>query len=100
MSAEPPVPARRVMLIDDHEIIRKGVRRIVERETGWEVCGEASDGREGVTMAEQLQPDIVVVDVGMPGLNGIEVTRQLKKKMSDVEILVFSGAETREVIQD
>jgi DNA-binding NarL/FixJ family response regulator len=89
-----------VLLIDDHEIIRAGLRHIVERESGWEVCGEAADGREGVALAEQLKPDIVVLDVCMPGLNGIEATRQLKKKLPRLEILIFSGTETREMIQE
>jgi DNA-binding NarL/FixJ family response regulator len=101
MSADLPAPPpRRVLLIDDHEIIRKGVRRIVERESGWEVCGEAGDGREGVALAEKTKPDIVVLDIAMPGLNGLEATRQLKKRLPNVEVLIFSGNETREIIQE
>ena len=69
----------RVLVADDHEVVRKGLRTILEEQPGWEVSGEASDGREAVDKVRALKPDVTVVDVGMPGLNGLEATRQMLK---------------------
>jgi DNA-binding NarL/FixJ family response regulator len=88
----------RILVIDDHDLIRKGVRRIVEEELGWEVCGEAQDGRSGLALAEELEPDIVILDVVMPGLNGVDAARRLKKLLPKTEVLVFTGNENRETI--
>src|ERR1041385_8305509 len=60
----------------DHEIVRRGLRALLEKHEGWEVCGEASDGRETVEKALQLKPDVVILDIGMPLLNGLDTTRQ------------------------
>ena len=65
----------RILLADDHEIVRQGVRMLIEKEPGWEVCGEAADGRKAVSMATKLTPDIVILDMGMPELNGLEAAR-------------------------
>ena len=65
-----PLGKLRILLVDDHEIVRNGVRTLIEREAGWEVCGEAADGRTAVTLAEKLEPDVVVLDIGLPELNG------------------------------
>src|SRR5262249_37881287 len=69
----------KVLVADDHEVVRKGLRTILEEQPGWEVSGEASDGREAVDKVKTLKPDVTVVDVGMPGLNGLEATRQMLK---------------------
>ncbi len=71
----------RILLADDHDLIRRGLRPLIESEWGWEICGEASNGREAVAMAEELQPQIVVLDVQMPELNGVEATRQIKRAL-------------------
>ena len=67
----------RILLADDHEIVRRGLCALLQKREGWEVCGEASDGREAIEMAKQLKPDVVIVDIGMPFLNGLDTTRQL-----------------------
>ena len=90
----------RILLADDHEIVRDGVRRQIEREPAWEVCGEADDGRKAVALAEQLKPDIVVLDMGMPELNGLEATRQIKRALPKTEVLVFTGEESEQVIHE
>lgn len=82
-----------VLLADDHEMMRRGLRSAVENMPGWEVCAEASTGREAVELAEKLQPSIVVMDMSMPELNGLEATRQIKKSAPLTEILVFTGRE-------
>lgn len=89
----------KVLIADDHQVMRRGVRAVVEMLQGWQVCGEASTGREAVEMVERLQPQIVVMDVTMPELNGLEATRQIKKIAPTTEILMFTGLETEELIR-
>ncbi len=88
----------RILLADDHNVVRKGLRGILEEYDDWMVCGEASNGRETVELALELKPDIVVLDLTMPELNGIEATRQIKKLLPHVEILIFTMHETEEMI--
>jgi DNA-binding NarL/FixJ family response regulator len=85
----------RILLADDHDIVRWGVQRILEQQAGWQICGEAGDGREAIRLTEQLHPDIVIIDIGMPELNGFEATRQIKRRVPETEVLVFSAAEDR-----
>src|SRR5262249_17956490 len=66
----------RILVADDHEVVRKGLCNLLQAH-GWEVCGEAGDGRQAVEMAKQLRPDIVILDIGMPNLNGLDATRQI-----------------------
>lgn len=88
----------RVLLADDHAVMRRGVRAVVETLPGWSICGEVATGSEAVEAAARLQPDIVVMDVSMPVLNGLEATRQIKKAWPQIEILMFTGIETEEII--
>jgi DNA-binding NarL/FixJ family response regulator len=81
----------RIILADDHEVVREGTRRMLEREPDMAVVGEASDGNEAVRLASELQPDIVVLDVRMPGLNGIEATQQIKDAHPDMCVLIFTA---------
>ena len=89
----------KVLIADDHQVMRRGVRAVVELLSGWEVCGEASTGREAVEMVDRIRPEIVVMDVTMPELNGLEATRQIKKIAPTTEILMFTGLETEELIR-
>ena len=88
----------RILLADDHKIVRKGLRGTLEEHPGWQVCGEASDGREAVELTLALKPDIAVLDFAMPELNGIEATRQIKKVLPQVEVLIFTMHDTEEMI--
>ncbi len=88
----------RILLADDHNVVRKGLRGTLEQYDDWNVCGEASNGREAVKLALELKPDIVVLDLTMPELNGIEATRQIKKSLPQTEILIFTMHETEEMI--
>jgi DNA-binding NarL/FixJ family response regulator len=88
----------RVLVADDHETIRNGIRFIVSTMPGWEICGEASDGRQAVDLAIALKPAIVVMDMGMPGLNGLEATRQIRKRSPGTEVLAFTGTEEEKLI--
>jgi len=80
----------RILLADDHAIIRKGLRNVIESHPGWEVCGEASDGRRALDIALRERPDIAVLDVAMPGLDGIELTRRLQLECPSVRVLLFT----------
>ena len=80
----------RVLLAEDHTIVRKGLRSLLDKETGIKVVGEAEDGREAIVKAEELHPDVVVMDIAMPGLNGLEATRQIKKRFSDMKIIILT----------
>jgi len=84
------MPRLRILLGDDHAILRSGLRKIVEERSEWEVVGEASDGRAVVKLALDLEPDIVILDIGMPLLNGIEATRQIVKRLANTRVLVLS----------
>ncbi|HEU0040678.1 MAG TPA: response regulator transcription factor, partial [Verrucomicrobiae bacterium] len=68
----------RILLADDHELLRQGLRTLIDDQSGWQVCGEATTGREAVAKARELKPDIVVMDFTMPELNGMEATRQIR----------------------
>ncbi len=87
-----------VLIADDHQMMRRGLRGAVEAMEGWEVCGEACTGREAVDMATKLRPNIVVMDVTMPELNGLEATRQIKKVCPETEVVMFTGHETEELV--
>jgi DNA-binding NarL/FixJ family response regulator len=88
----------RILIADDHDIVRRGMRPLIESEWGWEICGEARNGREAVALAETLKPDVVVLDVAMPELNGVDATRQIKRALPDTEVLVFTGTESEALV--
>ena len=88
----------KVLLADDHTILRKGLRSLLETEKGIEVLDEAEDGREAVSKVEALHPDVVVMDIAMPGLNGLEATRQIKKLYPEIQVLILSMHTNEEYI--
>ena len=89
----------RILVVDDHEIVREGLRALVSQHPGWEICGEARDGREAVEQAEKLEPDIVIMDIGMPELNGLDATRRIKRQVPRTEVLIFTANETEEIVR-
>jgi len=88
----------RVLLVEDHTIVRKGLRSLLDKETGIKVVEEAEDGREAILKAEELYPDVVVMDIAMPGLNGLEATRQIKKRFPDIKIIILTMHANEEYI--
>ena len=87
----------KILIADDHDLIRKGLRRLIEEHPGWEVCAEARSGREAVDQCVQLQPDVIVIDVSMPDLNGLEATRQVRKSCPKTEVLVITHHDSDEM---
>lgn len=90
----------RILLADDHDVVRRGLREQLSAHQGWEICGEASNGREAVKLARDLTPDIAVLDLTMPELNGLEATRQIKKESPRTEVLIFTMHETELLIRE
>ncbi len=88
----------RVLLADDHTIVRQGLRSLLDSHKDIEVVGEAKDGRHAIEKAEQLIPDIVVLDITMPNLNGIEATRQIKKLNPEIKVIVLTVHDNEEYV--
>ena len=92
--------AVRILLADDHKVVRQGTRALLSAVPEWEIVGEADNGRDAVSLTAELKPDIVILDIGMPELNGLDATRQIKKKSPETEVLIFTGQETEELVHD
>lgn len=89
----------RILLADDHDVVRRGLRDVLHEQPGWEVCGEATTGVQAVELAKKLAPDIAVLDVTMPLLNGLDATRQIRKTLPTVEVLIFTMHESEQLIR-
>jgi DNA-binding NarL/FixJ family response regulator len=90
----------RILVVDDHAVVRRGVRALLESHEGWEVCGEATTGRDAVEQSRRLRPDVVVMDLSLPGLNGLDATRQILKDAPDTEVLVLTMHRSEELARD
>jgi two-component system response regulator NreC len=88
----------KVLLVDDHTIVRQGIKALLDTQEGIEVVGEAEDGREAIEKAKQMAPNVIVIDITMPNLNGIEATRQIKKINPEMKVLVLSVHDNEEYI--
>jgi DNA-binding NarL/FixJ family response regulator len=80
----------RILIADDHDVVRSGLRSVLEARTEWSIVGEARDGKEAIQLANQTTPDIAILDYGLPVINGIEATRQIKARHPQIEILMFT----------
>lgn len=80
----------RVLVVDDHVVIRRGVQNIVRAWPGWEICGEAGSGEEAIRLTAELKPDIVLMDISMPGMGGLEATRTISRCSSDTKVLLLT----------
>ena len=90
----------RILVADDHEVVRRGLRSLLESKPGWTVCGEASNGREAVDRTNELGPDVVVMDLAMPELNGIEATRRIHDEAPRTSVLILSAKDSEMLVQE
>src|SRR5438045_9058921 len=90
----------RILIADDHEVVRKGLMALLQAQPDWQVCGEAADGREAVDKAQQLKPDVVILDIGMPSLNGLEATRQILKINPQARVLILTLHDSDQVVRE
>lgn len=89
-----------ILIADDHELVRNGLRTVLEMQPGWKVCGEAVNGRQAVELARDLRPDVIVMDVTMPELNGLEATRQICKAFPEAEVLILTMHESEQLVSE
>ena len=90
----------KILIADDHELVRSGIRTTLTARPEWEVLAEASDGREAVALARKLQPDVIIMDLAMPSLNGLEATRQIHKAVPEARILILTVYESEQTIRE
>jgi DNA-binding NarL/FixJ family response regulator len=90
----------RILVADDHEVVRRGLSALLQSQPDWEVCGEAGDGREAVEKAQKLRPDVVILDIGMPSLNGLEATRHILKNQPQIKILILTLHDSDQVVRE
>jgi DNA-binding NarL/FixJ family response regulator len=88
----------RILIADDHEIVRKGVRDVIEGHVGWEVCGEAADGEQALEIALRERPDVAVLDVSLPVMNGVALTRRLHRECPTTKVLLFTMHDDDETV--
>ncbi len=89
----------RILVADDHEIVRRGLVSLLKSHAGWDVCGEAQDGRQAVDKAKELKPDVVILDIGMPNLNGLEAARQMQRDNPQAKVLILTITDVDEVVR-
>jgi DNA-binding NarL/FixJ family response regulator len=89
-----------ILIADDHDVVRRGLRAILEQLPDWKVVAEARDGREAIKLALETKPDVAIVDHGLPVLNGVEVTRQLRARLPRTEVLIFTMHDSDALLQD
>ncbi len=93
--------ALRILIADDHEyLMRRGIKTLLQTHAGWEICGEANNGREAVAKAQELKPDIAILDIAMPDLNGVDAAKRIRKESPNTEILILSVHYSDQLIRD
>src|SRR5688572_22017408 len=95
-----PGSTLRIVIVDDHSVVRRGVRALLESQPGWEVVAEAETGREAVEVVTRLQPDIVIIDLSLPELNGLDATRQIVKESPRTQVLMLTMHHSEELVRD
>lgn len=91
---------KRILLVDDHEVVRKGLRSLLTGSPDWEVCAEAADGMQAVSLALTEKPDLIVMDINMPAMSGIEATREILARLPETRVLILSAFESANLIRE
>lgn len=90
----------RILIADDHDLMRRGIKEMLQSRAGWEICGEARNGREAASVAGKLKPDVAILDISMPDLNGLEAARRIRKESPNTEILILSLHHSDQLIRE
>jgi DNA-binding NarL/FixJ family response regulator len=89
----------RILLVDDHELSRRGIKSLLAAVAEWEICGEATDGRDALEKVSQLKPDLIIMDAIMPGMSGIEAARRIREQFPEIKIVMLSVHDSNSVSQ-
>jgi DNA-binding NarL/FixJ family response regulator len=89
----------KIMLVDDHEVVRQGLRTILSARPDWQICGEAENGKEAIDMASKLDPDVIILDVTMPVMSGLEATQELRKLNLERRVLIFTMHDSKSLVR-
>ena len=100
MGKEAQTPELKILLADDHAVVRTGLRALLEAERGWKICAEAATGREAIAQAKDSRPDVAIIDINMPDLNGLEAAREIKRLLPQTELIIFTADESAELIRE
>jgi DNA-binding NarL/FixJ family response regulator len=95
-----PMMPVQILIADDHDVVRQGLRRVLEAEPRWVVCGEAATGREAVALAVALQPEVVLLDISMPGLNGIDATRRIRRLVPSTRVIILTMHNAEQIVTE
>ncbi len=90
----------RILIADDHDLMRRGIKSILESHEDWKICGEAKTGYQAVALTKELVPDIVILDISMPDLNGLEAARKIRKESANTKVLILSGHYSDQLIRE
>src|SRR5262245_47023265 len=90
----------RIVIADDHEVVRQGVRTLSSSQSGWEVCGEAATGRQAIDLTQRLKPDVLILDIGMPDMNGLEAARNISRSNPQTAILILTMHESEQIVRE
>jgi DNA-binding NarL/FixJ family response regulator len=100
MKSAERAPTTRILVVDDHSVTRRGVKALIETRARWSVCGEAGTGSEAIRKAKQLKPNVVIMDLSLPELNGLEATRQIRQEVPQVRVLMLTMHDAEEAMRD
>ncbi len=89
----------RVLIVDDHAVVRRGVRALLQPSQNWEICGEAENGEDAIRLAQDLKPEIIIMDLSMPVMNGLQATRAIRQSLPEIKVVLFSLHTSSELVR-